>query len=873
MNESSPSRWRAGLAFDDPESRNAVGKMMKTLAFLAGCAFSSEDVVSWLGRQGGEARGVEVGYFSEATGGRGLRCSREIAKDDPVLTVPLSVVMSSDVAKKELGDVARDAGLIALFLVKEKAKGNASRWAPYISTLPLSLTTLKSMSDDELKWLQDDKLAAKGKREAQKLREEAENLEPILFRLNATILDYVWARSIVDSRALTFKGTRYLAPVADFVNYAPVPALRESDAGNFFLKYHKLDDTNLQVFADRSCDEGDQFLEDYGDNPNTVYLEYHGFVPSENPFDCISLTDYLAPRINDDLGDSSSSEQSEGFALRVAHLQALGERGPPSFCVRRFVDSRSLRRYLWAVSANRTELTRCLDNTEMCPGIDPPVPVGGVLCDAVKGTLAAYPTTFDEDSLLLEDPTFLAAQSPGVLLAVKYRRAQKRLLKEMAADFCGAQDEDETCAQNTTSDEELTSRIAAFNGWARNQSWSVLRIEAARLPSHGGRLGAVATEAVAKGQTYIEIPETACLNVANAKRDLGADIVAHLDDFHALLVFLLTHVFRQNVSPWAPYLRLLPGIDAVLTKLKRRDAASSGSDDGPPLLWADDEAEMAKKAATRLKGSALEKAVVTYGRSVVEKRRRFAAVVGSTRELVEFFGSDVDLYLDWHVYRWATHIIDSRSIWWHGHRHLVPMLDLVNAAATDELPPNAPVHRTDLEHGNAVTRAATSFAVGEQVLEDYGQPNHVLFLYHGFVLPVNKHDCLRIDLTIDDKADLLLEKLQSFRFSDIYTTCLRPKTGFLNNPRSPALRRLFTFVAMKYDVDPPSPTSGPSLELLLLFADELYARLEQYEELSGRPTNAEMLLTAEHQLLLDLHAEVTDKSRDHEAFIGLRTGL
>jgi hypothetical protein len=30
------------------------------------------------------------------------------------------------------------------------------------------------------------------------------------------------------------------------------------------------------------------------------------------------------------------------------------------------------------------------------------------------------------------------------------------------------------------------------------------------------------------------------------------------------------------------------------------------------------------------------------------------------------------------IYVWATSILDSRSIWWSGVRHLVPMLDFVN---------------------------------------------------------------------------------------------------------------------------------------------------------------------------------------------------
>ena len=33
------------------------------------------------------------------------------------------------------------------------------------------------------------------------------------------------------------------------------------------------------------------------------------------------------------------------------------------------------------------------------------------------------------------------------------------------------------------------------------------------------------------------------------------------------------------------------------------------------------------------------------------------------------------------------------------------------------------------------------------MFEDYGQPNHIYFLYHGFLIKGNKHDCLEVDLT------------------------------------------------------------------------------------------------------------------------------
>ena len=54
-------------------------------------------------------------------------------------------------------------------------------------------------------------------------------------------------------------------------------------------------------------------------------------------------------------------------------------------------------------------------------------------------------------------------------------------------------------------------------------------------------------------------------------------------------------------------------------------------------------------------------------------------------------------------YKWAYGILDSRSIWWNGERHLVPMLDLINCA---EGPDKDRVHSTVLDDSVRAARAA-----------------------------------------------------------------------------------------------------------------------------------------------------------------------
>ena len=73
---------------------------------------------------------------------------------------------------------------------------------------------------------------------------------------------------------------------------------------------------------------------------------------------------------------------------------------------------------------------------------------------------------------------------------------------------------------------------------------------------------------------------------------------------------------------------------------------------------------------------------------------------------------------------------------------MVPLLDLINC---NELEDVDAVHKTELDGSgeNAVTRSPGNFEGGEQVFENYGQPNYIYFMYHGFVLESNTHDCVR----------------------------------------------------------------------------------------------------------------------------------
>lgn len=768
--------------------------MLRILLGLS--ALARGDVIEWLRSNGGVAQGVEAGDFGDM--GRGLRCTRAIDEDALVLRVPLDVVLSGSRARTMLGlaDVS-DEDAIGLLLLAERAKGRDSTWFEYLNSLPHGVVSLKTMNDAELEWLDDERLASRGRQARARLNAEYARLEPLIVRSleaacggNTTCVAtwsskdaFTWSHGIVDSRALTFRGARYLVPAADLVNYAPQKRDRRKDGGVFFLKYHRLTDDAIETYADRPCAAGTQYVEDYGDNANLIYVEHHGFVPDENPMDCAAVD---LPSID---------------AERIAYLKSLGERGPPASCLPISVEraSLSLQRYFWAATA---ELP--------LEGDPEPLPA---MCAAANAALKRYSTSVAEDNALLLETTTPPAQR----LAIRYRRSQKRLLDSFTAHECECQ--------------PLEKRVADFNQWATAQGWPALKVEAAILSSHGGRLGAVATDTIVKNEPYLAVPEKACLRATLARETMPVD---RFDDFHALLFLLLREVARGKQSEWAPYIALLPDVQGVQDSLKFDRPLEASQRRDAPLLWDDSERR-------RLRTSALADAVLEYNRTVDAAWRSTLDAFRATPQLQAVFGTDA--VVSWPIYRWAVQTLDSRSIWWNGARHLVPMLDLVNAASTDELPADAPVHRTHLVGGAAVTRAATHFEAGDQVVEDYGQPNHILFLYHGFVLPVNKHDCLRVHV-----------KNAVF--------CLKP--GAPPNPR------FFAHLARAHGLELPQKTVG--LPLLLALQDDLQARIGDDDNNINAPPEEEVraLLAAEHKLLTELRAEVELKCRHHEAFVDLR---
>ncbi|CAM9380643.1 unnamed protein product, partial [Ectocarpus sp. 8 AP-2014] len=301
-------------------------------------------------------------------------------------------------------------------------------------------------------------------------------------------------------------------------------------------------------------------------------------------------------------------------------------------------------------------------------------------------------------------------------------------------DFDAKSDYDDHRAENEDDRSTgLETLVREFNAWTRTVDFPIRKVEAG-LIGNGMRLGLVATEAIPQGQSYLSVPGSIVLDASKARTDpeLGpplSRLEASLgplglwdQDTDSLRVLLIAETFvRADLSPWAPYLRLLP--------------TPSEMEAYHPLFF--DNATIASFEGSDVLAPLRER----RDSEVAGFTTKFAAEGSAGRDLQDVLGVG---WITLERYLWAAAIVDSRCIWWGGRKHLVPLLDLVNNAR--DTPLNF-IHETLQDSdGSAVTAAARNFDKGDQVLEDYGHPNHVLIFEHGFSLGrENRHDCVRID--------------------------------------------------------------------------------------------------------------------------------
>jgi hypothetical protein len=383
--------------------------------------------------------------------GRGVYALETIKEETPLLKIPRKYIICLDTVENSESAfiyqrIEKASDVLTLFILEQKAKGETSIFKPWLDVMPQDFGSPLFATDKELEMLKGNKMYEEVIAELKVWEKHYDLLSasvlekfPEVFPDDCcTFQDYKWARHMIESRAWHLRGQQHLAPMADFFNHEPLPSMtydtEPDERGEAFLAHHHVTPTFVEVLADRTHTQAEQVFECYGDNSNSIYLKYHGFVPDENQYDC---QDVMMP-------DLKPQNEDPLYQMRIQYLAQLGFRGP-RFCIRNRPDHfLKAANFMLVRSMTHDDFQEC--QTGQYASI--PLPERLRMCILVPQSLAqlsfkvqthldAYPTTLEQDLAMLDSSEISLSQIQRWEL--KYISKRKTILASLL-DFLRTHD-------------------------------------------------------------------------------------------------------------------------------------------------------------------------------------------------------------------------------------------------------------------------------------------------------------------------------------------------------------------------------------------------------------------------------------------------
>ena len=782
-----------------------------------------------------------------------------------------------------MGLVEQDV-ILALYLMAENCQHEHARlfqgdsfYGPYLDVLPGLIPRLDTFDDDEYKVLGDEVLESMG-RESKRALEYMFNgstesggeatLKAVLLDMIATQLksrsssillaaectsfeSFHRFVALISSRAMVLRGVKRIVPLAEMINYAPLPDAPKNMIRPSFELFHTLeDDGSMTVRSDRDVqlppkssadlikDDGSrvvQLFESYGSVDSSLFLEAHGFIPSDNPHHCAVLSGMLIEQVIAPNGFERTTKESIGHILQKLRLAPVNsnEATPllQNVCIRKDMklveDGNMIGRRpasdaiavlsLFGSIGDKILAEKCLQADQSndvetieisCARYPQSI---SVVRDILKQTATLIMsktyhsqvaiddgyTGHDEeiDKLIANLKDAETYERDQMAVAWRFRLEERRILSSIASSTDQATDD--SFFLEVAVEFSLEEKVRDFNSFITSLQLPVNKLEA-RILDNGMRVGTFAKEPIEEDDIYISLPANTTIDYNNAIKDAPPDLkrllqkydkLMDVDGFMTLLIYLVHERFvKKDQSKWWPYLNLLPTIGEMqLTH---------------PLFYEEQDIDQ------HLAGSDVRKLIIKYRQTTADKH----AALSADQDAIFVLGKEI--VYDQNIFLWASAIIDSRSIWWNKMRHLTPLLDLVNADSIGR------PHETILESGSEnviVTRATRSVDVGMQLFENYAQPNYLLFSYHGFILEENPNDCALIQLSFDHN-DHRAKNLHLLR-STLPSVCIKEDWISLDS--------LANLLRMKYDLPMKSYENGSGDRLRAYVIQELEQRVSR----------------------------------------------
>jgi len=257
------------------------------------------DFARWLHDNGGSYPSIDWPVNDPSCGSRGAIAKEDIPSGEPMLTVPINLMISPPNAFKdpivgaileENEDNLHDDLLLAVFIMYEVSKGPESFWYPYLRMIPKPESAMK-WSDDELRVLQDIRIMTR-------IRSRQRSLKSVFDRrIRAFFGCYpeIFPEHVFDFEAFQFAwfsiqarafGRRLpwtaMVPFADCLNHSNVQTKYDyniDDNGMF-----RLFPSGMNAYA-----KGVEVFNSYGRRPNDNLLIDYGFALMKNMWDTIDI--------------------------------------------------------------------------------------------------------------------------------------------------------------------------------------------------------------------------------------------------------------------------------------------------------------------------------------------------------------------------------------------------------------------------------------------------------------------------------------------------------------------------------------------------------------------------------------------------------
>ncbi|WDD96593.1 SET domain-containing protein [Thalassomonas actiniarum] len=273
---------------------------------------ADHELSNWLSSAGIDTTKLVINTSSD--GERRLVAAYPLMAGEKLLTLPQSHLMGGGVARQsDIGEKLLQAGikeghaLLSAYLLQENNREN-SFWAPYLEMLPAHFNHIPLFySTDMLCQLQGSPVIEMILMRRFTLEQDYHRLRELPEMKDVTLVQYMWARTVINSRCFTLNGEVVLGPLLDMANHMSRP--------NSLWQQNKEKNALVLVSQDNIA-AGEEITVSYGRKSNRRLFASYGFVHDDSRFNSARITVSL------DVADSLIAEkialmEIENYALDI----------------------------------------------------------------------------------------------------------------------------------------------------------------------------------------------------------------------------------------------------------------------------------------------------------------------------------------------------------------------------------------------------------------------------------------------------------------------------------------------------------------------------------------------------------------------------